>query len=236
MVTVKTPLPAIDVETTLPGSNRRRVWQAPDVTSHSLVAMTLVRLMLAPPGSTVKAETAKAIENGADLESVFGPFATTIDLTTIQRVKYELEENRLKLEYKAEARPGDGLLASPKRTIPVTIQFANHDQADAFYTKLWRRLGSDVVLQEHNHGSWELARVPVAIMAGVILMMAALGLGTNILADGSSPSGLKSILSGFDWRVICGVGGAVLAILQIWLYRRLTVPPTQLVLARTKPS
>ena len=36
-----------------------------------------------------------------------------------------------------------------------------------------------------------------------------------------------------NWRWVCGFGGVVLAVLQVWLYRRLTKPPKRLELARS---
>ena len=36
-----------------------------------------------------------------------------------------------------------------------------------------------------------------------------------------------------DWRVVCGLGGAVAAVLQVWIYRRLTQPPLSLELIRS---
>src|SRR5437868_3624134 len=133
-------LPPAPVDTAAPGLTRRRVWQAPAVRSHALVALTFSRLYLAPASFTAPPETTEAILAGADLDSVFGPLATVIDLPTVRRVTHDLVSNTLALDY----RP---TLASRSGTIPtgqVVIQFDTHEAADEVFTKVWRRIADRV--------------------------------------------------------------------------------------------
>jgi hypothetical protein len=200
------------------------MWQAPALRSHALVVLTLSKLYLAPAGSSVKPETANAVQNGADLDEVFGPNATVILLPTIRRVLLDLPVNRLTIEFV----PADGAVERlPVRS--VTIECADPKTADEIFSKIWRRLGDRFALIPYRRTTWELARTPVAIMAGVAIATLALSLILNVAADtGSGALGEWGEFMTLDWRWVCGVGGTVLALLQIWLYRRLTQPPAQL--------
>lgn len=214
-------LPPAPVDTAAPGLTRRRVWQAPAVRSHALVALTFSRLYLAPVSFTATPETAEAILAGADLEAVFGPLATVIDLPSVRRVTHDLVTNTLTLDY----RP---TLATRSGTIPtgqVVIQFDTHEAADEVFTKVWRRIADRVKLIQDRRPTWDLIRTPLAAIGGVLLATIVLALCAVVWADTARPES-----GGFapDWRWVCGLGGAVLAGLQVWLYRRWTTPPSKL--------
>lgn len=214
-------LPAGPMDTAAPGLTKRRVWQAPVVRSHALVALTFSRLYLAPANFTVPAGIADAILEGADLNTVFGPLGTVIDLPTVSRVAHDLEANTLTIDY----RP---TLANRSGSIPtgqVVIQFETHEAADEVFTKLWRRIADRVKLVQDRRPTWDLIRTPLAAVGGVLLAVLVLSGVSIALADTAHPGA-----GGFapDWRWVCGLGGVVLAALQVWLYRRWTTPPKKL--------
>jgi hypothetical protein len=214
-------------DTTVPGQTRRRLWSAPAVRSHSVVCLTLSKLYVAPANAPMKPEAVKALETSFDLEESFGPLATVVDLPSIIRVRLDLLRNILSIDYRRQS-PQAGPL------VTLQLEFDNGTTADEVYSKLWRRLGDGVKLVPQQSGPWELARVPVAFMAGVLVATLALCLAANALTDTAHPE-TPNLLAPFartDWRWLCGFSGVVLAGLQIWLYRRLTKPPKRLELAR----
>lgn len=215
-------LPASPVDTAAPGLTRRRVWQAPVVRSHALVALTFSRLYLAPSSTAVRADAAEAILAGAGLESVFGPLGTVIDLPTVRRVTLDLETNTLAIDYRPTIATGSGSIPTGQ----VVVQFDNYEAADEVFTKVWRRIADRVKLHQHRRPTWDLIRTPMAAIAGVLfvtLLLTALAVG---LGDSGRPDAAGWSL--LDWRWVCGVGGAALAVLQVWLYRRWTTPPVKL--------
>lgn len=206
-------------ETTIPGLTRRRVWANPDVRSHSLVVLTMVKLHLAPPAGTPRPELVQALDQGGDVEALLGPLSTVIELRTITRVRLNLLTNGLVVEYRADGvRPG--------RTV---ISMATAEEADALFTKLWRRLGEGFDLIPYQPDPWTTARGPVAVLAGIAVATAGLALLASAAADIFPPG---SLLTQLDWRVIGGVGGAMMAVVQVWMYRRWTAPPARLEIAR----
>jgi hypothetical protein len=215
-----------DVETTAPGLTRRRIWQAPAVRSHSLLTLTMSKLYLAAAAAAVKPETVKAIETGADLDATFGQLATVVELAKVKRVKLDLVANTLAIEYVRPVPSGSGTIGFP--TARVVIEFATSETADEVYTKVWRRLGDRFELKSYKRSGWELARVPVAFMAGILVATLALSLVANAVADGGGADGLLKPFASADWRLVCGIGGVALAGMQVWLYRRLNRPPARL--------
>lgn len=220
-------IPPAPVDTVAPGLTRRRVWQAPAVRSHAMVALTLSRLYLAPASFKVSGAIVETILGGADLESVFGPLATVIDLPAVRKVTHDLLTNTLTLDY----RPA---VASRSSTIPtgqVVIQFDTHEAADEVFTKVWRRIADRVKLVQDRRPTWDLIRTPLAAIGGVLLATILLALCAVMWADSAWPAS-----RGFapDWRWVCGLGGVALAGLQVWLYRRWTTPPSRLELRPTR--
>ena len=226
-VTLSTVVPALHVsmpsDTAIPGLARRQIWASPEVTSHSLVVMTLPRLYLAAHAELPTSETIRAIEKTLDVEAVLGPLATSIDLAQIERVRLDLIHNKVRIDH--AANDGGNLQAE--------LVFAKPETADTVFSKLWRRLGADFTLRPYRPETWELVRTP-------LLIMMALSLGTAFTSF--SLNGLADILGGTDWvtagvlpgwRAICVVGGAAVAAAHVWLYRRLSQPPERLELIRT---
>ena len=225
---------ALDVypsDTELPGLMRRRVWSYPELRSHSVMVLTLRRLHLAPLSGEPKPEALAAIDKGIDLEKILGPLTTIIDLDGVRRVKLDLLTNSLSIEY---AAAGHGV-------IRVTVVFKAADDADACFSKLWRRLGETFHLMPYKRPSWVLARTPVTLLLGVLIATAALVLGLNVAedaaiaraAEGATKTALDGVLNWLNWKAVCAVGGVLAAGLQVWLYRRLTQPPVRLELVRT---
>jgi hypothetical protein len=225
--------PAID--TTVPGHTRRRIWLAPAIQSHSLVVLTLTKISLAPAAVKVNAQLAQRIQNGADVEGTLGELVTTIDISTIQRVKFDLVTNSLTIEYHVHSGKGShGGVNGP--TCRAMLTFKGHDAADEVYTKLWRRLGDRFELKPIRRDTWDLARFPVAVMAGILVLTTVFGILGNAAADSSQSTSFWRHFATYDWRLVCGFGGASLAILQMWLYRRLTQPPKELELGLRYPD
>ena len=223
---------------------KRRLWSQPDVTSHSLVVLTSDRIYLAPIGSDPKPERLESIKAGGDVDAILGSLATTIDLVGVRRVKLDLETNSLIVEY-----VGRGL-----GTSGATIVFATHEAADACFTKMWRRLGDGMKLNDYQRDKWALARAPLMVLAASLLATAALAIVLSVFEDFASaraasqagvtadgPLGgpvdipktpLEGLIGWMNWKVICGIGGTIAAASQVWLYRRLTTPPASLELVR----
>jgi len=221
--------PAID--TTVPGHTRRRIWLAPAIQSHSLLVLTLTKLALAPAAIKVNPQVAQRIQNGADIEETLGDLVTTIDISSIQRVKFDLVSNTLTIEYRVHSTTG-----SNGQSCRAVLAFSGHDAADEVYTKLWRRLGDRFELKPIRRDTWDLARFPVAVMAGVLVLTTVFGILGNAAADASQTTSFWRHFASYDWRLVCGLGGASLAVLQMWLYRRLTQPPKELELGLRFPN
>ncbi len=214
-------LPPAPVDTAAPGLTRRRVWQAPVVRSHALVALTFGRLYLAPANFAVRPDAVQAIHDGANLEESFGPLGTVIDLPSVRRVAHDLETNTLSIDYRPTIATRSGSIPTGQ----VVIQFDSYEAADEVFTKVWRRIADRVKLVQDRRPTWDLIRSPLAAIGGVLLATLALSLLAIGWADAATPEG-----GGFapDWRWACGGGGAVLAGLQVWLYRRWSTPPKRL--------
>lgn len=234
----------IPLETTLPGATRRRSWGFPELASHSLLVLTFDRLYLAPLAGEPNPETLAAVESGADLDDLLGPLAVVIDLVAVRRMKLDLLNNSLVLEY-----AGRGLGTREQR-----VRFASAEAADACFTKVWRRLGDGYQLQPYQRDTWNRVRGPLALLAGALLATAVLVLVLSVFDDiaiaraaaRANPGGLEGLaapsaipktplellIGWIDWRVVCALGGTVAAVSQVWLYRRLTTPPVSLELTR----
>jgi hypothetical protein len=226
-------MPALDVvpsDTEFPGLSRRRVWSHPELKSHSVAVLTLRRLHLAPLSGEPKPGVLAAIDKGADLDDLFGPLATVIDLPAVRRVKLDLLANSLAVEYDAAGQ----------KVVRVVVVFATADAADKFFSKLWRRLGERYSLLPYKRGVAELARAPVALLVGVLTATALLVFGANVADDleaaraaqGGAVSALEAAFGWLNWKAVCAAGGVGAAVSQVWLYRRLTQPPVRLELVR----
>src|SRR5207253_8231765 len=102
--------------------------------------------------------------------------------------------------------------------------------------------------------NWSLARGPLALLLGALVVTAVLALVLNVFEDMASAraasqvstpglgelgskmnlpkSPLEALLGWLDWRVVCGLGGVAASLSQVWLYRRFTTPPASLELIR----
>lgn len=206
MPVVLDPAPS---DTLFPAFNRRREWRAPEVRSHALIVLTETQLVLVRHGED---EPAAEGEGAAQL-----PDARTVELARLRRLSHDLPSFTLQLE--CDGGP------------PQTVQFATAEAADAAFALIWRRLGNGFDLLPPRPDPWEVARVPVAFLAG--LLMATLTLTLVVSAAPDLPANaLTAALRSADWRVIGGIGGVALALVQAWLYRRLTRPPSHLTLVR----
>jgi hypothetical protein len=194
-------------DTTLPAPSRR-VWRAPEVRSHSLVVLTPTRLYLSPPGAD------------AEPGDVLGLPATAVELAAVRRVVHDLTADTLRVEYAAG------------RSAEAVIAFATPEAADDGFAGLMRRLGPAFELAPPKPDGWAAARGPVAAMLGILAATLALALAASAADDFPAVTAAGQLLQAMDWRVVCGLGGAALAVVQARLYRRLTRPPARLELVR----
>ncbi len=216
------------IETALTIPVRRRVWAHPEIISHSLLVLTLDQFYLASLAGDPKPETLAAVEAGTDLDVIFGPLAVVINLSTVRRLTLDLLTNSLVIEYS-----GAGTRASQQR-----LTFANPEAADACFTRIWRRLGSRFRLSPYRKDAWNLIRGPLLLLLGALAATAVAVLLLNVLQDMDAGPGKPASTSGarfgwFGWRFVCGIGGVVAAVSQVWLYRKLTTPPVSLELIRS---
>jgi hypothetical protein len=210
--------------------SHRRTWVFPELMSHSLLVLTYDQVHLAPQSGEPKAETLAAIEAGASLDDVFGSLAVVINLYKVRRLKLDLLNNSVVLEY----------LGAGSETSQQRIWFATPVAADACFTKIWRRLGNSFQLSTHTRDSWNLARAPLLLLLGTLLTTAVFVLLLNVFQDLDAvpePDPTRLVKSGglfasLDRRVVCAIGGVVAAVSQVWLYRRLTTPPVALEVTR----
>ena len=226
--------------------SKRRLWSEPELTSHSLLVLTPERVYLAPLGSDPRPETLEAITAGGDVEDYLGALATTIDLTGVCRVKLDLLSNSLNVDY----------IGREYSTGRATITFTTPEAADACFTKMWRRIGNGMKLNDAERDKAQLARAPLMLLFFSLVITAVLALLISVFEDFGNarvaaqagqvavgPLGervdtipktpLEGLIGWMNWKVICAIGGAVAAASQVWLYRRLTTPPACLELVRS---
>jgi len=224
---------------------RRRVWSFPDLSSHSILALTDDRIYLSPAEVRKPApELLEAVRGDQPLDELFGPLAVVIDLIAVSRLRLDLTTNTLTVNY----------LGNGYTTFTQKIVFARPETADDCFTKLWKRLGDGFRLSGYRRPGWAEARAPLGLLVGSLVVTALLVLLVSVftdlavarelsrgqsrgLADLTSNTPIpvtapELLLSWLDWRYICAIGGVVAAASQIWLYRRLTTPPSSLELIR----
>jgi hypothetical protein len=218
--------PPSPVDTAAPGLTRRRVWHSPAVRSHAVLALTYSRLYLAPGSFTPSPGVVESILRGADLNAAIGPLGVVVDLPTVRRVALDLVTNTVSID--PSPTPATRSVGMP--TGPVVIRFESSEMADEVFTSVWRRIADRVRLVQDRRATWDLIRTPLAAVGGVLLATLAGSLGLVLLADGARPDTAGVIPDG---RGACGLGGAVTAGLQVWLYRRWTTPPRRLELRPT---
>jgi hypothetical protein len=214
------PMPS---DTGIPGLSRRRVWASPDVISHSLVVLTLPRIYLASAGESQRADIVKNLEQSLDIESLMGPLTTSIEMTSIDRVRLDLHDNSLRIDYKS---PRHGRMKS-------RLVFATPETADTVFSKIWRRLGAEYTLRPFRQDTWEVSRLPLAVMGATAVATMLTAFGLNAIAD--VHGGTDWVTAGWlpGWRLVSVVGGMAVATAHVWLYRRLTQPPDRLELVRS---
>jgi hypothetical protein len=204
-------------DTAIPGLVERRIWKAPELTSHSMVVLTLPRLYLTPMTGVPKTEVLGQLQTSLEIDKLLGSYATSIDLHTIMRVKLNLITNTVNIDYRTANVP----------MARTSIVFADSKIADSFFAKLWRRLGDGYTLHTYRPEWWSLARIPVVFMAAMIVFTAIIAMGLNAISDqGFDRSGFGQYLP--NWRTICIVGGGLVGAAQVWLYRLSNRPPERL--------
>jgi hypothetical protein len=208
------------------------------------VVLTFDRLHAAPLAGAPKPELVAAVEAGGDLGELLDPLAVTISLADVRQVKLDLLANSLTLDC---AKDGAG-------NSHLTLAFETPEAADLCFTKIWRRLGDGFQLQPYGRDPWSAARSPLVLLVGSLLTTALLVFVLSVFEDMASvraaveasepgpdglgapralpKSSLEVLLGWMDWRWVCGFGGVVAAVAQVWLYRRLTRPPVALELKR----
>jgi hypothetical protein len=214
-------------QTLPPGFAKRRVWVAPQITTHSAVILTPIRLYLAPGTTPPPADIVAAVTAGSDPAAVFGPLVTTIHLGAVRSVTHDLLTNTVNID--SDMSGGN----TGSWTSRASIAFSEAEQADAMFTKLWRRLGDEFKIRPDHPPLMHMAQLPLTVLLGIFLATAMLALLTNAAADfGASAPGWMQALQTTNWQTIAVCGGMAAAIVQVWLYRRLTRPPVRLELAK----
>lgn len=223
---------------------RRRVWKHPELRSHSLLVLTIDELHLTPLAGDPKPETVAAVERGVALDEVLGPLATVVELSAVTRARLDLLTNSLVIEYGTGVRRGR-----------LVVSFSTPEAADVCFTKLWRRLGDGCQLVRQEDDWWATARGPALVLIAVFAVTALLAMGLHLFEDSAARgsvsvagaagpgthaplprSPLDAVSGWLNWKVVCGVGGAVAAVVQVWLYRRVTRPPAALELVRVEAA
>ena len=216
-----------DVATQLPSFDKRRIWIAPLVSSHSAIILTATKLYLVPGLTPPPADHVSAVMNGAEPGSRFGQMMTVVTLGAVRSVTHDLLENRVHID----SRAGSG--STGEWTSRVTISFTEAEPADALFAKLWRRLGDEFKLRPDRPPNSKAVQLPFVALFGILISTAVLGFAANSAADlGRATPSLLSPLRSIDWRWIAVFGGIAAAIVQVWLYRRLTRPPVRLELIK----
>lgn len=224
-------------------AQRRRVWVGPDVQSHDLIVLTHRELVLASLNGPPRPEIRAAAELGDDLDELFGQLAVTVHLDRVRRARLDLVRNTAAIDYDGPGGRGR-----------ADVVFSTPEVADAFFTKLWRRLGTGFALAPYRRDGWTLAAAPLGLCAAILLLTGVLAVlvatfhahaddrpagavsvpaaGSLGAPDAAGVSPLERAVGWMDWRVVCGLGGAAAAATQVWLYRRVTTPPAALELRR----
>jgi hypothetical protein len=190
------------------------------VSSCAAVVLTPARLYLAGEPGAVSKETAAAAERGEDLDRLFGR-TTAVNLPAVVRVLLDLPANTVHVETANDDRAG---------TTRVSVVFAEAETADDLFTKLSRRLGPEWTARPVRAGWWDRVREPATTLAGILTATLLLGLAATVVQDADPAA--HGFLRLIDWRFVCGAGGALAALAQVWLYRRATQPPAAIELAR----
>lgn len=217
-------------DTTLqPGFAKRRLWQAPEVTSHAAIVLTPARLYLVPGSTPPPPESIKAVENGTDPSEAFGSLVTVVTLSSVKSVIHDLLTNTVHLEITA------GTGTTGMWTSRVKVAFSSAETADALFTKLWRRLGDEFKLRPDRLPPKQAVQAPLTALTGILFATAFLVWGSNAAADlGPAAVWWLQPLARLDWRICAVAGGIAAAIVQLWLYRQLTQPPVRLELLKLK--
>lgn len=224
-------MPALQVNSTIasaPAPPDRRVWQSPQVKSHSRVVLTADALYLGPPTDEPRPEAVTAVED--DVEAAF---AVAIELAAVHRVRLDLIDNSITVHY----------TTADHGASRVELVFTEQTAADGCFTCLWRRLGGGLKLLPYRRDTWSLIRGPAVLLAGLLAATLALALVSHGFEEGAEaraggmlthqpPTFFETLFRWLPWEVICGVGGALAAAVQMWVYRRLTEPPERLEVVR----
>jgi hypothetical protein len=226
---------SVSLSTALPGCQRRRVWQPPEVLSHSLVVLTESTLHLAPAGGNPPVETVQSIEGGKPLDDLLPPLSATIELIAVLRLKHELLDNTIRIHYLSGAGSAQ-----------TAVRFTKAEAADKLFSKLFARLGpAGYEVQPYKPAFWAAAWLPLLVMAGILVVFGGSALVLGVLEETRAakvvsvggnvvtPQTPGEILAdwaadGPGWRTVCAVGGVLAALVQVWFYRRVTRPPTAL--------
>ena len=199
------------------------------MTSHSAVVLTATKLYVVPGSTPPPVDIVSAVTNGADPGERFGSMVTVVNLGAVRTVTHDLLANCITLE----ATAGSGMMEA--WTSRATITFSEAEPADALFAKLWRRLGDDFKLRPDRPPLSKAVQAPLAVLAGILVATGALASAANAAADyGPASAGWLAPFKSIDWRFIATLGGIAAALVQVWLYRRLTRPPVRLELVKEK--
>lgn len=215
-------------DTTLPGLTTRRIWQESELYSPGLILLTVNRLYIRSEPLSLSQSDLQRLLIGGNVDEQLGPTTQMYPLTDLDHAALDLETYTVRLIFRGD------------RPQPELLRFRSAAVADDFFTKLARRVQEQFQPIVPKFDVLQAMRTPIAAMFGVVTGMVTMNLLANSYADLSEYRFLLGDQSfelpgWYAWadrffqifppRLMGTLSGAVLAILQLWAYRRLTQPP-----------
>jgi hypothetical protein len=209
-------------ETTLPGLLTRRIWEASELESPYFVLLTANRVYVRNSPIELSESTIRKLLLGGQIEEILGNDVVCHELTQLKRGSLHLENQTVLLNF----LKGN-----------LSISFKSSAFADDFFTKLARRVQDRFRPEMAKVDVVRAMRSPLAAMAGILCVMVTISLLANSYADLSEyrflmSDGTVELPAWYGWvdrffqtippRFIGTLSGAVLALMQLWAYRRLT--------------
>ncbi len=209
-------------DTAPPGAWARATWTAPHLATHAFAGLSATELVLSPRPAAGPARLAEAFLAGAGGDDLARLGARVVPLASVNRATLHLHLDAVGLD----------VAGSP----PLTLGWADAAGADAFFSRLLKRLGPDARVVTDRPSRLEVARAPLGVMAAILvataIFAATLAELPVTVAELSDPPAWLSALACLDWRLASLAGGVCLTAAQLWLMRRLNKPPGTLTVYR----
>lgn len=215
-------------ETAIPGLTTRRLWQAPELRSPGFVLLTVNKLYRAEEARELSESEIQQLILGNRPDILEHPSVRVFELSELREARIELETGRCHVCF-------------PRHHL--VLDFDKPESADDFFAKFARRV------QEHHEvivpkaDVLKAMRSPLVAMFGVLCFMIAHKLvslsyrdltESRFLWNASAvelPAWYPAVdhfFQTFPPEFVGSLSGVVLALLQLWAYRRLTQPPAEL--------